>query len=927
MSARTIPSIPEEYDILGAALLLIKHGIYVLPVEPDTKRPAKFLKDKWQAKTSTDPEQIKEWFSGTNYLLGIHVGRSGLIVFDVDEFELIPDALAEEFIRNPGPWQSTRETGMRGHRVYRCPEGRVFGNGLGKLANGTKWGEIRGMNAIIVVEPSTHTKPGGRYRWMVTGEIPLLSAETAELLPHVNQDELGAGSATDEVVKKFLADHNDSNTKPGFAKVVLEGSKYDPGFKVAMNSGSRHEALVKYMVQACREARLGYYPIRPVLEEMYQFFTSMFDPVHDRGRFPKSEFRAVLAWAVAQANLIDVEDRLERNKQRLDERDEENGWTVTKTTTTTIYIEDPYDPQGTPPTALEVPEDLPMGVEDRDAFQTGAKNKDGLVRINVGDKAVAMPWMREEVGKGSLSGLFLRGSRMLVHTPLIGEDGYIEPKEEGVDDGPAQVRPISLDGLISMIETRYDVGKVEMKKDKTGQITGKQWRRTLLPVDIAKRCIGSAEVGDTPNLRTLQGITHTPVMRADGSIFDKPGYDSVTGMLYLPTGGMGTIAVPENPTHEQVLAARDLVIFPVSEFPFVTPDDLANWIGCAFTPLLRPLVPPPYQFMVIEAPSPGSGKGYLLGVLREAHGVALRPGMPSKDEEWSKVVMTMLSGTTAPIIAFDNVRGVIHSAVLEGLLTTSTVSDRTLGKNNEFMQVPNDRLWAMTGNNAQIGGDLARRTLRITIDPRVPNPESRTGFKCHPILWTRENRAEYITALLTIARAWVVAGRPMPEVKRSDDYAVWVKTVRGILEFAEFPGTFSNSEMRKERSAEDEEWAIFLEAIVDSFGTETAFTSKELYAQIMGNSFGKPTGTPIDPMMLPGDLAEKFGSWNDAGKFVKSLGLWLKNRIGRYAGELKVADLGKGKTGARKNVQIYQIERSQQGTVEALQQIEIAMHS
>jgi hypothetical protein len=923
MSARSIPSIPAEYDVLGAALLLIKQDIYVLPVEPDTKRPAKFLKDKWQAKTSVDPEQIKEWFSDGRYLLGIHVGRSGLIVFDVDDYDLIPAALAEEFEKNPGPWQSTREVGLRGHRVYRCPEDRVFGNGLGKLS-GSKWGEIRGMNAIIVVEPSAHTKPGGRYKWMVTGEIPVLSDFMVGLLPNVNRDELGAGSATDDVVKKFIADHNESATKPGFAKVVLEGSERDPGFKRAMNSGSRHEALVKYLVQACREARLGYYQIRPVLDEMYEFFLLMFDPVRDRGRFPKSEFKAALAWAVAQANLINVEERLSRNEQRLGERDEENGWADRGVTTTTILLEDPYDPTA-PPTEVQIIEKAPA--ESSDGFRTGDKNKDGVLRINVGDKASAMPWLREEVGRGQLAGLFLRGSRMLVHTPLIGEEGYVEPKESGADDGPAQVRPITLNGLVSMIETRYDVGKAEVKKDKEGKATGKQWRRTLLPLDLAQRCIGSSEVGDTPNLRTLQGITHTPVMRGDGSIFDRPGYDEATGMLYLPTGGMGTIAVPENPTRAQVEAARDLILFPVSEFPFVTPDDLANWVGCAFTPLLRPMVPPPYQFAVIEAPSPGSGKGYLLGVLREAHGVALRPGMPTKDEEWSKVVMTMLSGTTAPIIAFDNVRGVIHSSVLEGLLTTDTVSDRTLGRNDQFMQVPNDRLWAMTGNNAQIGGDLARRTLRITIDPRVPNPESRTGFKCHPILWTRENRAEYITALLTVARAWVVAGRPMPEVKRSDDYAVWVKTIRGILEFAGFPGTFSNAEQRKERSAEDEEWAIFLEAIVDSFGTETAFTSKELYAQIMGNSFGKPIGTPIDPMMLPGDLAEKFGSWNDAGKFVKSLGLWLKNRIGRYAGDLKVADLGKGTTGSRKNVQIYQIERSSKINTGALLEIEMGMQS
>lgn len=902
MSARTLPKIPDTYDVLGVALLLVKHGFYVLPVEPDTKRPAKFLKNDWPSKTSNDPEQVKEWFSGGEYALAIHVGRSGLIVFDVDEYGNLPPELLREFEMNPGPWQSTREEGLRGHRPYLIPDGYFFGNGLGGLRTEQSWGEVRGANGIIVVEPSHHTKPGGRYKWMTFGDIPTLSIETAELLPKIDPSEADTRAATDNEVTEFL-NANTSNEKPHFLPPIIER------FGVEANSGSRHEAVVRNLCWAMREAAMGHFPARQAAAEIREIFLMMFNPELDRGRFPKPEFWGALAFAVAQAKLIDVEARKEELRQRLARRDEENGWNDRHgVKSTAVILQDPYDPNGTPPTVIEAAEPHHDGGDD-DSFSTGARNREGIVRINVGDQARVMPWLREEMGRGALSGLFLRG-KDLVYTPLVTEEGYIQPKTEGADDGPAQVRVMSEGGLVSMFETRYDIGKVEINKKSEK----KQWRKALFPPALSRRCLGSAEVGDTPNLRTLHGVTHTPVMRPDGSIFDRPGYDAVTGMLYLPTGTMGQIVVPENPSAEQVRAARELIMYPIDEFPFVSPDDRANWVGAAFTPLLRPLVPPPYQFLVIEAPSPGSGKGYLLGVLREAHGVALRPGMPNKDEEWSKVVMTMLSGTTAPIIAFDNVRGTIHSAVLEGLLTSSTVSDRTLGKNNEYLQVQNDRLWAMTGNNAQIGGDLARRTLRVTIDPRVPNPEARTGFKCHPILWTRAHRAEYISALLTVARAWVVAGRPMPDVHRSDDYAVWVRTLRGILSFAGFPGTFSNSEERKERSAEDDEWAAFLDAVVDAFGTETPFTAKELYAQIEGNKFGKPSGTPIDPQLLPGDLPEKFGSWNDSTRFMKSLGLWLKNRVGRYAGELKVVDLGKGTSGQRKNVQVYQIERARSGS-------------
>lgn len=906
MTDRIIPEIPGGCDVLRAALTLIRHGIYVIPVEPDTKRPAKFLHRQWQHKSSADTEQVVEWFTGTPYLLGIHVGRSGLVVFDVDEYDLLPDELVTEFTSNPGPWQSTRESGLRGHRIYLQPPGRNLGNSLGELRrmDKSKWGEIRGANGIIVFDPSHHTVPGGRYKLMVHGKIPVLSPEISGLLPDINEEEANSEVASAETVKAFLAEHT-GKENPWMAESIVDF------FGRESNSGSRHEAAVRAMCWAMREARMGNFPAREISLRIYRMFSDMLSVSPDR--FARPEFMGILAYAVAQAGLIDVEARKAEQEERIRARDEKNGWAKASAPPAVeapgvVVLEDPYDPKGTPPTIIDTVDRAgDPDVEVAGYFDTGYRDKEGRLRVNVADRSGALPYLRSQLGSGPLSGLFLRG-RMLVHTPLIGEAGYVAPKLEGASDGPAQVRAVSTDGLVAMFDTKYNIGRVEENK-KTGN---KQWRRVLFPNDLAKRCLGSAEIGEASNLRTLHGVSHTPVVRADGSIMDEPGYDKATKLLFLPTDGLSRLNVPEHPSATEIIAARETISYPISQFPWVNDngDDMANWVGAAFTPLLRSIVPPPYQFLVIEAPSPGSGKGYLLGILDAIHGVALRPGMPTKDEEWSKVIMTMLSGTTAPIIAFDNVRGTVHSAVLEGLLTTAKVSDRMLGKNTEYLEMPNDRLWAMTGNNAQIGGDLARRTLRVTIDPRQPNPETRTGFRCQPVSWARTHRVEYIRAMLTIIRGWVAAGRPVPALSRSDDYAHWIQTVRGIMEYGGFAGTFANSEARRERSTEDEEWGAFLAAIVDAFGTGTSFTAKELYAQIEGNALGKPLGVPISAEMLPGDLAEKFGSWNESSRFVKSLGHWLRNRVGRYVGDLKVADLGKGTTGQRKNVSIFALERS-----------------
>ena len=60
----------------------------------------------------------------------------------------------------------------------------------------------------------------------------------------------------------------------------------------------------------------------------------------------------------------------------------------------------------------------------------------------------------------------------------------------------------------------------------------------------------------------------------------------------------------------------------------------------------------------------------------------------------------------------------IRSSVLEALLKSRT--DRYLGQ-NKSVTAASDRLWLATGNNAQFGGDLARRIATVRLDPPGAN--------------------------------------------------------------------------------------------------------------------------------------------------------------------------------------------------------------
>jgi hypothetical protein len=139
--------------------------------------------------------------------------------------------------------------------------------------------------------------------------------------------------------------------------------------------------------------------------------------------------------------------------------------------------------------------------------------------------------------------------------------------------------------------------------------------------------------------------------------------------------------------------------------------------------------------------------------------------MPRDADELRKSVTAALLDTTAPVVVFDNLTGVVRSSVLESLLTDKTWSDRLLGQNRQ-VTVANDRLWMATGNNAAFGGDLARRLATVALNPPQANPYLRTDFKIENLdVWMLEHRGEMLAAFLIIARGRIVAGRPGKKVR------------------------------------------------------------------------------------------------------------------------------------------------------------------
>lgn len=494
-------------------------------------------------------------------------------------------------------------------------------------------------------------------------------------------------------------------------------------------------------------------------------------------------------------------------------------------------------------------------------------------------------WLISEVGQRGLSGMFLRGHE-LAYCSRINEDGYIPPPQDpdnANDNGPATISGINPDGLVAQLALRYQLWKW------VGGQKNPRLIEAFMPLAVCRTVL--AAVHDALNVRRLRGVTHTPLVRRDGSIFESAGFDQNTGYLYLPAPDLEVSTVPEHPSTEELHTATAFLRNLIGEFAWAGEHDEANYLGLLLLPLLRELAPPPYKLAAIMARQPGSGKSLLARILRIVHGGVFRTEMPHDDAEISKSITAILTQTTAPIVTFDNITGILKSSRLAGLLTSAEYADRILGSTNHIT-VPNDRIWTITGNNLALGGDLVRRALWVTIDPRVPNPEQRTGFSI-PDLPTHvtARRGEILWSLLVWVRAWIDAGAPA-ERNSSDDYAGSSATVRGILTIAGIPGEFDHVQSRQQDMATgDDDWQEFLSAIYATFGTQP-WTVRELLGKIHdGRTSILPHGDydtqhPIPFDTLPPELAEKLARQGTG--VGKSLGRWLANREGRWADTLTV---------------------------------------
>jgi len=181
--------------------------------------------------------------------------------------------------------------------------------------------------------------------------------------------------------------------------------------------------------------------------------------------------------------------------------------------------------------------------------------------------------------------------------------------------------------------------------------------------------------------------------------------------------------------------------------------------------------------------------------------------------------------------------------------------------------MPNDRLCLVPGAAHRAGGDTARRTMWVRLDPDCPDPDQRDGFKIGDLRpWLRANASTLVAALVTLVRAWLAAGAPTVRTRKGD-YSEWASMLAGLLEFLGVDGWMADRDQVQDQDDELIEWLAFLEMWREKLGPEPV-----------------PTGMVISQLPDHVPRHAKTGELPTANV----LGGWLKARDGRYFGTHKV---------------------------------------
>ncbi|MFO1084075.1 MAG: hypothetical protein U1E21_05910 [Reyranellaceae bacterium] len=389
-------------------------------------------------------------------------------------------------------------------------------------------------------------------------------------------------------------------------------------------------------------------------------------------------------------------------------------------------------------------------------------------------------------------------------------------------------------------------------------------------------------------LRTLTGLISAPTLREDGSVLDQPGYDAQTGLLYDPHG-VAFPPIPDKPTREDAVRALKTLAAPIRGFPFATPEARAVALSAMLTACIRRTLPTAPLF-AIDAPVMGTGKSKLADTIatiasgRPASAITAGGDEVELDKRASALLMR-----GDPVVCIDNIDKPLESAFLCSALTQETQSVRILGQ-SKAPKLPMNCLFLATGNGLTVSGDMQRRVLFCLIDPKMERPSERT-FNFNPVEMVKQDRGRYVTAALTIFRAYQEAGRPEQGGRTMGSFEVWCRTVRDALMWLDEADAVLAQQVLTDDPAK-ERFAAVLIGWNEVIGTGKRMTLKETAARALDAANASPPRSEF----LKALSAVAPGHGQDHID-LNRLGYWLRDKKRQVIRDLRLLPDGTNRAG------------------------------
>jgi len=399
----------------------------------------------------------------------------------------------------------------------------------------------------------------------------------------------------------------------------------------------------------------------------------------------------------------------------------------------------------------------------------------------------------------------------------------------------------------------------------------KGWVRTDPP---ARHATVLFDASNYVHLLVLNSITRQPYLRLDGSIMATAGYDSATGMFGVFDARK--FSIPENPSRIAAESALALLKDLLAEFSFASESDRSAALAAILTATIRASLrlAPMYH---VRAHAVGSGKSYLCELIT-AFATPQRgtpTTFPADDEECRKLLLAELLRAPA-VIEFDNLTSdlIAHKSLCTAL-TSEFMSGRILGV-SKTATVNTRTLFLSSGNNVGPVQDMARRCITIRIDPAVETPAALTFKRPDLVREVLQDREKYVTAALTIIRAWILYGKPKTTCKSLASYGDWSDLCRQpLLWLGCWDPTSSIFEALSEDPDRETLWRLLT-------AWQAAFDKSPAMVRDAVNKAHSFLNENNELKEVLHDIADERGEINR-----RKLGWWIKRHAGQVVGGMR----------------------------------------